>query len=111
MRTTLTLDPDVAAMLKKAVARGEASFKDVVNRALRRGLSEESPKPKKRFVQRLMPPGEWLIDITDNAAIQELFDREDYGDLFRRESADAGDGSTDDTQERARPGVVRRPDE
>jgi hypothetical protein len=86
MRTTLTLDPDVAAMLRKVVARGEASFKDVVNRALRRGLAEESPKPKKRFVQRVGSPADFLIDITDNGAIAEMNDREDYPELLRRES-------------------------
>lgn len=36
MRTTLTIDDDVAARLKKA-AKGRA-FKDVTNRALRLGL-------------------------------------------------------------------------
>ena len=39
MRTTLTLDDDVAALLKKAASREKASFKDVVNQALRRGLA------------------------------------------------------------------------
>ena len=34
MRTTLTLDPDVAEQLRKAVAKGDQSFKDVVNAAL-----------------------------------------------------------------------------
>lgn len=58
MRTTLTLDPDVAALLKKAVARGEVSFKEAVNDALRRGLADvASAKPKKRFVQRVMSRG------------------------------------------------------
>lgn len=92
MRTTLTLDPDVAALLRKTVARGEVSFKEAVNAALRRGLTAAQQTTKKRFVQRLMPPGEWLIDINDNAAIQEKFDREDYGDLYRREPPDAGNG-------------------
>lgn len=85
MRTTLTFDPDVAAMLKKRVAKGGASFKEVVNSALRRGLMEEVSAPKKRFVQRVGPPADWLIDINDNAAIWDMFDREDYGDLSRRE--------------------------
>lgn len=94
MRTTLTLEPDVAALLRKAVAGANGSFKDVVNNALRRGLAETMTKtPPRRFVQRVMPPGEFLIDITDNAAIWEMFDREDYGDLSRREPPDSGDGS------------------
>ena len=94
MRTTLTLDPDVATMLKKAVAKGDVSFKEAVNSALRRGLLETVvQKPKRRFVQRVGPPGDFLIDINDNAAIWELFDREDYGDLSRRESPDSSDES------------------
>jgi hypothetical protein len=94
MRTTLTLDADVAAMLKKAVAKGDVSFKDVVNAALRRGLVQTAvDKPKRRFVQRVGPPAEWLIDINDNAAIWEMFDREDSGDLSRREPSAPSDES------------------
>ncbi len=97
MRTTLTLDPDVAALLKKAVARGEVSFKQAVNDALRRGLTDVAvSKPKKRFVQRLMPPGEFLIDISNNGAIWEMWDREDYPDLYRREPPAPSDGSEGD---------------
>jgi hypothetical protein len=38
MRTTLTLDPDVAARLNAEVARSDRALKQVVNEALRRGL-------------------------------------------------------------------------
>ena len=59
MRTTLTLDPDVAEHLRKAVAKGDRTFKQVVNAALRRGLKESDPRtPKKRFVQRTWNGGE-----------------------------------------------------
>jgi hypothetical protein len=88
MRTTLTLDPDVAAMLRKAVAGGKSSFKEVVNAALRSGLPSivAPPTQKKRFVQRVGSPAEFLIDVSDNAAIYEMWDEEDYGDLSRRQS-------------------------
>ena len=54
MRTTLTLDPDVAAMLKKEIARDGVGLKEAVNRALRRGLTATAPsnKLKKVFKQR-----------------------------------------------------------
>ena len=39
MRTTITLDEDVAAKLKTLVRRSGQPFKDVVNEALRRGLA------------------------------------------------------------------------
>ena len=40
MRTTLTLDPDVAAKAKKGAARLHKPFKVVINAALRAGLDE-----------------------------------------------------------------------
>ena len=60
MRTTLTLDPDVAARLQKEAAKGDRSFKQIVNDALRRGLSSPA-QPKKRFVQRTWNGGEQLM--------------------------------------------------
>lgn len=38
MRTTVTLDPDVAAKLKEESRRSGASFKEVLNSSVRRGL-------------------------------------------------------------------------
>ena len=40
MRTTLTLDPDVAAKAKKGAARLRKPFKEIINAALRAGLEE-----------------------------------------------------------------------
>ncbi len=48
MRTTLTLDDDVAAQLEQLRERGDAPFKDIVNEALRRGLRDMASKPKSR---------------------------------------------------------------
>lgn len=39
MRTTLTLDEDVAAKLKAAARKTQRSFRETVNEALRRGLA------------------------------------------------------------------------
>jgi hypothetical protein len=87
MRTTLTLDPDVAALLRKRVARGDLSLKEAVNDAMRKGLNAEaiSHKPKKLYVVRPKTPGGgFLVDITDNGALAEMMDREAYPDLYRR---------------------------
>jgi hypothetical protein len=87
MRTTLTLDPDVAALLRKRVAKGDVSLKQAVNDAMRRGLTAEAigQKPKKRYVlQPRTPGGGFLVDITDNGALAEMMDRLDYPDLYRR---------------------------
>lgn len=87
MRTTLTLDPDVAALLKKAVATGDTTLKDVVNDALRKGLTadlKERMSRKRYVVKPRTPGGGFLVDITDNGALAEMMDREDYPDLYRR---------------------------
>jgi hypothetical protein len=53
VRTTLTLDEDVAARLKTESRRSGRPFKDVVNDYLRRGLEgAQSPAPRKRFQVR-----------------------------------------------------------
>jgi hypothetical protein len=44
MRTTLTLDPDVAAKLKEEARRQGIPFKEVVNTSLRRGLASARQK-------------------------------------------------------------------
>jgi len=41
MRTTLTLDDDVEALLRRQAATLGVSFKEIVNRTLRAGLSRE----------------------------------------------------------------------
>jgi hypothetical protein len=48
MRTTLTLDADVAARLKRIQQRQNAPFENVVDAALREGLDalEKRPRPK-----------------------------------------------------------------
>jgi len=50
MRTTLTLDEDVAAKLQSEARRSGRSFRDIVNDMLRRGLaSRRSAPPGERF--------------------------------------------------------------
>ena len=48
MRTTLTLDDDVAAKLVADARRTGQSFKDVVNRCLRIGLNVKRPALARR---------------------------------------------------------------
>jgi hypothetical protein len=47
MRTTLTLDADVAVQLERLRRAHNVSLKDLVNDALRRGLREMSTNPRK----------------------------------------------------------------
>lgn len=53
MRTTLTLESDVARELKEETRRSGRTFKRVVNDALRAGLAARRLKPARRY--RLNP--------------------------------------------------------
>ena len=44
MRTTLSLDDDVAAKLRDLAHRRKRPFKEVVNEVLRRGLAAQAPR-------------------------------------------------------------------
>jgi Ribbon-helix-helix protein, copG family len=48
MRTTITLDPDVAASLRSLARERGISFKAAVNSVLRRGLAEGEVSPQTR---------------------------------------------------------------
>jgi hypothetical protein len=70
MRTTLTLDDDVAAALDRLRKTRDASLKDLVNEALRRGLKEMSARPKRRqpFRTQAVGLGRLRIGGLDNVA-------------------------------------------
>jgi ActR/RegA family two-component response regulator len=55
VRTTVTLDPDVASKLKRAARDRGISFKEALNASVRRGLSsaEATPRPYRVPVRRL----------------------------------------------------------
>jgi hypothetical protein len=58
MRTTLTLDPDVASKARKGAAKLGKPFKEVVNMALRAGLEAVlSPPPSKPYCTKPRPMG------------------------------------------------------
>ena len=71
MRTTLSLDKDVAAALERLRKTRKASLKDVVNEALRRGLEQmASPQaaPRKPFRTRAASLGRCLVGNVDNVS-------------------------------------------
>lgn len=50
MRTTLTLDDDVAAKLRAEARQSGRPFREVVNEALRRGMADRRPRaPREPF--------------------------------------------------------------
>ena len=69
MRTTLSLDEDVAAALERVRKARKAPLKQVVNDALRRGLEQmASPPPvsRKPFRTRPISLGRCLVGNVDN---------------------------------------------
>lgn len=70
MRTTLTLDDDVAALLKRVMARERKSLKEVVNMALREGL-EQMGRPRAPATPYRTTPvslGRCLVGSLDDVA-------------------------------------------
>jgi hypothetical protein len=70
MRTTLTLDDDVAAVLRRLQKSRDASLKGLINEALRRGLKDMSAKPKRRapLRTRSVALGRVRLAAIDNVA-------------------------------------------
>jgi len=73
MRTTVTLDGDVARLVRDAMHRSRRSFKETLNAAVRDGLSRE-PEQRKRlpFVVKAKPMG--LRPGIDPASLNQLAD-------------------------------------
>ncbi len=81
MRTTLTLDPDVAARLKRLRQRRDARFKDVVNAALREGLRALEEKPRlrvKSWTKPLSLGGSRLGSLDNIAEVMAIAEREAF---------------------------------
>lgn len=81
MRTTLSIDDDVAAMLDRLRKERKQSLKRVVNEALRDGLTRMvSPRRQKRkFRTRVVNPGRCRLPNVDNIAeVLAIAEGEDY---------------------------------
>jgi hypothetical protein len=68
MRTTLTIDDDVAAQLERLRRERDASLKDIINEALRHGLRDMATpaKPRKPFRTMSVDLGAPLLPNIDN---------------------------------------------
>ena len=64
MRTTLTLDDDVAKLLERVRRQRGGTLKDVINEALREGLSrlEEPRRARKRHKTKAVSLGRCLAE-------------------------------------------------
>ena len=81
MRTTLTIDDDVAVVLERLRKSRDASLKDLINEALRRGIRDmtQRPKARKPFRTRTVNLGPSMIGSLDNIGeVLAMVDGEDY---------------------------------
>lgn len=77
MRTTVTLDPDTMALIKRRMREGGVSFKQAVNDAIRDGLTDAGGAQREVFRTRSAPMG--LPTVNLDRALQlagELDDEE-----------------------------------
>ncbi len=73
MRTTVTLDEDVVALIESERTRTGESFRDAVNRLLRRGgraVPPQTPPPLPEL------PGRPVLDVSDVSAVLAALDDE-----------------------------------
>ena len=85
MRTTLTLDDDVAEFLREQSRLQNKPFKQVVNETVRRGMSPDvKPGRKPRF--KITPNLGGLVSGVDPLRLNQLNDEIEAED-FVRESA------------------------
>jgi len=88
MRTTVTLDPDVEALLRKAMRERGEPFKRVLNAAIRDGLTRGRRKAPKPFRQPTFDMGRPLVDLTKALSLAaELEDAETLSRMQRRRSS------------------------
>ena len=73
MRTTLTLDEDVAALIRSERERTGESFRDAVNRLIRNGTRPRQPKEGPRLPTL---PGAPVLNVSDVSALLAALDDE-----------------------------------
>jgi adenine C2-methylase RlmN of 23S rRNA A2503 and tRNA A37 len=80
MRTTLTLDDDVATQLERLRRQRGVTFRELVNDVVRRGLRDMSREPRRRKVlrTRTFDMGKPLINIDNVAETLGLLEGEGF---------------------------------
>ena len=82
MRTTVTLDSDLAAKLKELAHRRRASFKETLNDVIRKGLSSQggTREPAERYV--VEPHAGGFRPGIDPGKLNQLVDELEVGDFI-----------------------------
>lgn len=73
MRTTVTLDDDVMALIESERGRTGESFRAAINRLVRRGARPDVPATAPPLP---LLPGRPLLDVADASALLALLDDE-----------------------------------
>jgi len=88
MRTTLTLDDDLAGLLKERARQLGISYKEMVNRAVRAGLGLELNSPPHQAPKTIphsfgFKPG---IDLDKLNQLADELEVEEFADSWQRQS-------------------------
>ena len=81
MRTTLTLDDDIAKAIERLRDKRQAGLKEIINSALRQGLAVMESPPARRapFRTRTVSLGRRLLgDLDDTAGVLAVAEGEDF---------------------------------
>jgi hypothetical protein len=83
MRTTVTLDPDVEALIKKVMREKKLTFKQALNAAIRRGLIRDAKRgfetPSFRMGFDPEVPFTKALEVAGELEDEELTRRADVG--------------------------------
>ena len=82
MRTTVTLDPDVEALLRKEARRSGEPFKRVLNNAIRAGL-RGSKQRDEAFEPLTFDMGAPRLDLTKAGALAAELEDDELIDRYR----------------------------
>lgn len=82
MRTTVTLDPDVATKLKELAHRRRASFKETLNDVIRRGLSSQAGTRESSERYIVEPHAGGFRPGIDPDKLNQLVDELEIGDFI-----------------------------
>lgn len=91
VRTTLTIDDDLAGILQRKSRELDKPFKELVNNALRKGLAESSTEKKHKITVRPHDFGSMRAGL-DMDRMNQLVDELEVEDYLRKAARDDAAG-------------------
>lgn len=87
MRTTLTIDDDLAGILKRKAREMDKPFKELVNTALRKGLAQSLTEKPRKVVVRAHDFGSLKAGLDLNR-VNQIVDELEVEDYLRKAAKD-----------------------